>query len=177
MCLHSRDRLNYATSFCQCKSFRRTARRPGTITRGHIATRPHRRNGRSTVLTEAEAAPVSAAQHIASNSGGGGGGNRTLIKAIAKGHRWQAQLESGEYASLEDVAKDVGCDRTYVGRMLRLTSLAPDIAEAILRGDEPDGLSLEKLRKNLPVRRDEQRGDASQGGPIKNSVWRSRSRR
>ncbi|MFP4217167.1 MAG: hypothetical protein ACLFVH_14710 [Phycisphaerae bacterium] len=62
--------------------------------------------------------------------------------------------------------------------MLRLTSLAPDIIEAILRGDlsrrsaaktdEPDGLprrsrqaetglSLEKLRKNLPVRWDEQR--------------------
>jgi hypothetical protein len=46
---------------------------------------------------------------------------------------------------------------TYVGRILRLTSLAPDIIEAILRGDEPDGLSLEKLRKNLPVRWDEQR--------------------
>jgi hypothetical protein len=41
--------------------------------------------------------------------------------------------------------------------MLRLTRLAPDIIEAILRGDEPDGLSLEKLRKNLPVRWDEQR--------------------
>ena len=61
--------------------------------------------------------------------------------------------ESGDYASLEDLAKDVGCDRTYVGRMLRLTSLAPDIIEAILGGDEPDGLSLE----NLPVRWDEQR--------------------
>jgi len=29
-----------------------------------------------------------------------------------KGHRWQAQFESGEYASLEDLAKDVGGDRT-----------------------------------------------------------------
>lgn len=38
-----------------------------------------------------------------------------------------------------------------------LTGLAPDIIEAILQGDEPDGLSLEKLRKNLPVRWDEQR--------------------
>jgi hypothetical protein len=65
------------------------------------------------------------------------------------------------------LAKDVGWDRTYVGRMLRLrpaklqrsslTRLAPDIIEAILRGDEPDGLSLEKLRKNLPVRWEEQR--------------------
>ena len=57
------------------------------------------------------------------------GANPTLIEAIAKGHRWQAQLESGEYPSLEDLAKDVGCDRTYVGRVLRLTSLAPDIIE------------------------------------------------
>ena len=39
----------------------------------------------------------------------------------------------------------------------KLTSLAPDITEAILRGEEPDGLSLENLRKNLPVRWEEQR--------------------
>jgi hypothetical protein len=45
--------------------------------------------------------------------------------------------------------------------MLRLTSLAPDIIEAILRGDEPDGLSLVKLRKHLPVRWDEQRRPCS----------------
>ena len=69
-------------------------------------------------------------------------------------------------ASLEDLAKDVGCDRTYVGRMLRLTSLAPDIIEAILRGDEPNGLSLEKLRKHLPVRWDEQRGVSANVGRV-----------
>lgn len=128
-------------------------RRDGDTVVVHIPMRLRRRNGRCMVLTEDEAAPVSAAQHVASE----GGGNRPLIEAIAKGHRWQAQLESGGYASLDDLAKDVGCDRTYVGRMLRLTSLAPDIIESILRGDEPEGLSLEKLRKNLPVRWDEQR--------------------
>jgi len=41
--------------------------------------------------------------------------------------------------------------------LLRRTTPAPDIIEAILRGDEPEGLSLEKLRKNLPMRWDEQR--------------------
>jgi hypothetical protein len=30
--------------------------------------------------------------------------------------------------------------------MLRLKSLGADIIEAMLRGDEPDGLGLEKLR-------------------------------
>ncbi|MBI1370724.1 MAG: hypothetical protein GC162_18960 [Planctomycetes bacterium] len=128
-------------------------RRDGDAVVVHIPMRLRRRNGQCMVLTEGEAAPVSAAQHVEDTSGA----NHTLVEAIAKGHRWQAQVESGEYASLEDLAHAMGCDRTYVGRMLRLTSLAPDIIEAILCGDEPDGLSLEKLRKNLPVRWDEQR--------------------
>ena len=104
--------------------------------------------------------------------------NQTLIEAIAKAHRWQAcpaiadrrrrkQIEAGHYAGIEDLAQVIGVHRTYVGRtcppqpwrrrMLRLTSLAPDIIEAILRGNEPDGLGLERLRKDLPVRWDEQR--------------------
>jgi len=79
------------------------------------------------VLTEGEgeAAPVSAAQHVEDTSGA----NRTLIEAIAKAHRWQAQIESGEYPSLEDLARAVGssrrsrqaktgCDRTYVSRLV-----------------------------------------------------------
>ena len=48
-------------------------------------------------------------------------------------------------------------DRFHVGPTLRLTNLAPDIVEAILRGDEPEGISLEKLRKNLPLCWEEQR--------------------
>ena len=76
---------------------------------------------------------------------------------MGEGEGGRDWLTTGEHAGLEDLAKDVGCARTYVGRMLRLTSFAPDIIEAILSGDEPDGLSLEKLRKNLPVRREERR--------------------
>lgn len=48
-------------------------------------------------------------------------------------------------------------DRSYVRRILRLASLAPDIVEAILRGTEPSGLSLERLAKALPVLWEEQR--------------------
>ena len=93
------------------------------------------------------------------------GTNSTLMEAVAKARCWQEQIESGEYPGLEDLAQAVAVDRTYVGRILRLTSLAPGIVESILRGEEPDGLSLEKLRKNLPVRWDEQRRRwCSQGG-------------
>jgi len=41
--------------------------------------------------------------------------------------------------------------------MLRLTSLAPDIIEAVLRDDEPEGMSLRKLQKGLPIGWREQR--------------------
>jgi hypothetical protein len=128
-------------------------RRDGDAVVVHIPMKLRRRNGQCLVLTEGEAVPVSAAQHVEDTSGA----NRTLIEAIAKGYRWQSQLELGEYASLEDLAKDVGVDRTYIGRMLRLTSLAPDIIESVLRGNESNGLSLRKLQMNLPVRWDEQR--------------------
>jgi len=112
----------------------------------HIPMRFRRRNGRQMILTDGQ--PSAACKSDA---------NHTLIEAIAKAHRWQEQIESGEYAGIEDLAQAVGVDRTYAGRILRLTSLAPDIVEAILRGNDPDGLSLEKLRRNLPVRWEEQR--------------------
>ncbi len=35
--------------------------------------------------------------------------------------------------------------------MLRLTSLALNIIQAILQSDEPKGISLSRLHKNLPV--------------------------
>lgn len=52
---------------------------------------------------------------------------------------------------MEGLAQARGVGRTYAGRMRRLTSLPPDIVEAILRGAEPDGISLSKVHRNLPV--------------------------
>ena len=48
-------------------------------------------------------------------------------------------------------------NRSYVGRIMRLTLLAPDIVEAIVEGREPNGLSLERLVKGMPVVWEEQR--------------------
>ncbi|KPK45207.1 MAG: hypothetical protein AMK72_11305 [Planctomycetes bacterium SM23_25] len=72
------------------------------------------------------------------------------------------------------MAKALGVDRTYVGRtcppkpwrrrMLRLTSLAPDIVKAVLRGEEPEGISLRRLQKGLPVGWREQRERWYRGG-------------
>ncbi len=119
-----------------------SVRREGEAIVVHIPARFRRRMGRSMILTDAVTPTAPKPEREA---------NQTLIAAIANAYRWQEQLEAGEYAGLEDLARALGVDRTYAGRILRLTSLAPDIVEAILRGDEPEGISLEKLRKNLPM--------------------------
>ena len=87
----------------------------------------------------------------------GGKANEQLVEAVAKAYRWQEHLESGEYAEITDLAAALGLDRSYVGRMLQLTSLVPDIVQAILAGEEPSGLSLTKLHVGMSERWDEQR--------------------
>ena len=123
-------------------------RREGETVVVHIPMRLRRRNGRQMILIEGQ--PTGTAELE-------GDVNQTLIEAIAKAHRWQEQIEAGEYGGIEDLAQAVGVDRTYVGRMLRLTSLAPDIIGGILEGDEPAGISLGRLHKKLPVAWQEQR--------------------
>ena len=80
-----------------------------------------------------------------------------VVAALAKAMAWQKMMESGEVKSFEELGKREGVDRTYVRRILRLATLAPDIVEAIIDGTEPSGLSLRALSKNIPLMWDEQR--------------------
>jgi AraC-like DNA-binding protein len=60
--------------------------------------------------------------------------DRTLIKAIARAFRWQRMLESGEFATIGELAKREGISPSYLTRILRLTLLPPNLVEAILDG-------------------------------------------
>jgi site-specific DNA recombinase len=80
-----------------------------------------------------------------------------MVLALARGHRWQRMLDAGSVPSVEAIAAQHGVDRTYVGRMLQLASLAPDIVQAILAGKEPSGISLSRLREGIPAMWEEQR--------------------
>ena len=42
-------------------------------------------------------------------------------------------------------------ERGYLGSLLRLTLLAPDIVEAILDGRQPEGLGLKRLMEQFPA--------------------------
>jgi len=80
-----------------------------------------------------------------------------IVDALARAHHWQQLIDEGHYSSITELSEALKLDRSYVGRILRLTLLAPDIIEAILRGTEPSGLSLARLTKEVPMLWTEQR--------------------
>lgn len=83
--------------------------------------------------------------------------NATLIKALARAHAWKEKLFSGQAPSIQTIAKAEGVTPRYVGRIIRLAFLAPDIVEAILEGYQPADLELERLMKGIPIGWQEQR--------------------
>jgi hypothetical protein len=80
-----------------------------------------------------------------------------LLKAVARAFRWRKLLDAGVYGSIKEIAAKEKIDPSYVGDVLRLTLLAPDIIEAILDRRQPPTLQFEALRKSFPLMWDEQR--------------------
>ncbi len=74
-----------------------------------------------------------------------------LVKALARAHRWQRLLESGECGSITELAAAEKIDRSYLCRVLRLTLLAPEIVEAIIEGRQPTEVTLPTLMRPFPV--------------------------
>jgi hypothetical protein len=108
-----------------------------------------RRGGRRLVLApngaDITATPIT--RHI----------DNAMVKAIARAFRWREMLENSTHATIAEIAAAEKINETYVGRVLRLTLLAPDIVEAILNGMQPAGVQLDILMKRFPVAWEEQR--------------------
>jgi hypothetical protein len=83
--------------------------------------------------------------------------DETLIRALARAHRWSRMLENGRFHSIAEIAEAEKIDRSFVSRLLDLTLLAPDIQEAIFEGRQPKGMQLEELTKAMPAEWGEQR--------------------
>ena len=56
-----------------------------------------------------------------------------LQVALARGHRWLRQIESGKVTNISAIAKAENVDRSYISRMVNLTTLAPESQVAITR--------------------------------------------
>ena len=74
-----------------------------------------------------------------------------LLKALARGFRWQKMLREGDYQTLEETADAENINPSYVSRLLRMTLLAPESVEAILAGTQPAGLTRAKVMQPFPM--------------------------
>jgi hypothetical protein len=85
--------------------------------------------------------------------------DNTMVKAIARAFRWRKLLETGTHTTVAEIAAAEKFNASYVGRVLRLTLLPPEIVEAFLDGRQPADLQLEDLLRPIPVGWREQRAE------------------
>ena len=74
-----------------------------------------------------------------------------LIRALARAFRWRRQLEDGTRKPLGDIARAEKISSSYITRILRLSTPAPDIVESLLYG-EIEGLGqMQRIERNMPL--------------------------
>ena len=117
--------------------------KPATL-RVHVPFRVVKRGGRKEMQL-----PEEAAQKRRTDN--------TLVKALARAFRWKRMLESGEFATIAELAEREGIAPSYMTRVLRLTLLAPDIIEANLEGRHGPVVTLAQVLEPFTMDWAEQR--------------------
>jgi hypothetical protein len=120
----------------------------GTLLTVHVPMAFRKRGGRKLMLAPSgtEMSPLGNV-HV----------DGTLVRALARAHRWKRKLEGGAYTSIADLAKAEKINQSYLCRVLRLTLLAPDIMERALNGTHSPEFTLEGAMKPLPMDWEDQR--------------------
>jgi hypothetical protein len=77
--------------------------------------------------------------------------DNSMVKALARAFRWRDLLENGTYATIAEIAESENINETYVGRVLRLTLLAPRAVELIMDGQHPAKVDLASLMRSFPT--------------------------
>lgn len=77
--------------------------------------------------------------------------DNTLVKALARAFRWKRMQESGEFATIAELAEREGIAPSYMTRVLRLTLLSPDIVKAILDGKQEPEVTLARVLEPFPL--------------------------
>jgi hypothetical protein len=83
--------------------------------------------------------------------------DNAMVKTIARAFRWRRLLEIGVHTTVEEIAAAEKINSSYVGRVLRLSLLAPDIVERIIDGRQAASLQLNRLLRPFPVGWEQQR--------------------
>lgn len=94
-----------------------------------------KRNGRPKIMPPAEMMPDYDDKGV----------DPHIMRAIAKAWSWRRKLDSGEAATLADIAKAEDVTAAYAGRVLKLAYLAPVVLEKMLIARAPPAVSLKDL--------------------------------
>lgn len=68
-----------------------------------------------------------------------------LIRLLQRACRYRAMLLDGELESIQAMADREGVSRPYFSTVVRFAFLAPEIAEAVVRGEQPESLTSKRL--------------------------------
>ena len=68
-----------------------------------------------------------------------------ILKALGRAWAWRRQLESGEAATIHEIAKAENVTDRFVSRMMRLAYLSPAVLEKLVIWQEPCAVSIKKL--------------------------------
>ena len=77
--------------------------------------------------------------------------DNTFIKALAHAFRWKRMLDSGEFATIAELAEREGIAPTYMTRVMRLTLLSPDFVQVILDRTQGPDVTLARLLEPFPM--------------------------
>jgi site-specific DNA recombinase len=82
-----------------------------------------------------------------------------LLRALARGYHWFAELAAGTAVSSRQIAAREGVSDSYVRHLVPLALLAPTIVESICAGRQSVCLSAERLKTQagLPIEWDAQK--------------------
>ena len=68
-----------------------------------------------------------------------------VLRAIARAWSWRRQLETGAVSTILDIAAAEKVSDRFVGRMIRLAYLSPNVLETLVITRKPPALSLNDL--------------------------------
>lgn len=111
--------------------------------------RIRRRPGRKTIVTPMAEAGADAAIRTCADP--------ALVKALARAFRYQRLLDEGHYASITEMAAAEQIERGYLGSLLRLTLLAPELVEELMDARVGGAPTVPELLQPFPEVWEDQR--------------------
>ncbi len=68
-----------------------------------------------------------------------------VLKAIGRAWSWRRKLESGEFATIQDIARAENVTDRFISRIMQLAFLSPDVLERLLIWREPPSATIAQM--------------------------------